>query len=100
MKAWFRQYYGASNAVVVLAGDVDVETARPLMEKYYGDAPVGDRASRMTEWVPTRAEGRHETIYDPRIRRDHTALQQWLLYGALVEQSQLASSISNLPMSG
>ena len=64
VKAWFRQYYGASNTVIALAGDIDVETAKPLMEKYYGDAPVGDPVSRTTKWVPQLTENNHETIYD------------------------------------
>jgi zinc protease len=28
VKAWFADYYGASNAVIVLAGDIDADTAR------------------------------------------------------------------------
>ncbi len=39
VKNWFRTHYGPNNAVLVLAGDVDVEEARPLVEKYFG----GDR---------------------------------------------------------
>jgi zinc protease len=33
---WFRTKYGPNNAVLVLAGDVDAATARPLVEKYFG----------------------------------------------------------------
>ena len=38
---WFRQYYGAANAVLVLAGDIDAEEARPLVERYFGDVESG-----------------------------------------------------------
>ena len=41
VKNWFRANYGPNNAVLVLAGDVDVATARPLIEKYFGDIPRG-----------------------------------------------------------
>ena len=41
VKDWFRDYYGAANAVIVLAGDIDAEEARPLMEKYFGDIEAG-----------------------------------------------------------
>lgn len=35
VKEWFREYYGAANAVLVLAGDIDAKAARPLAEKYF-----------------------------------------------------------------
>ena len=38
---WFKDYYGAANAVVVLAGDIDVETAKAKMQKYFGDIAPG-----------------------------------------------------------
>ncbi len=116
VKAWLKQYYGAPNAVIALAGDMDVETAKPLMEKYYGDAPVGDPVSRVTEWVPKLTENRHETIYDhasagfivrywpvPSDLRESVGLSLWgdafasgrasPLYQALVEERQLASDV-------
>ena len=52
VRSWFTQYYGATNAVVVLSGDIDVATARPLMEKYFGDVPPGEPLQRMKAWVP------------------------------------------------
>jgi predicted Zn-dependent peptidase len=30
-----------NNAILVLAGDIDMATARPLVEKYFGDIPAG-----------------------------------------------------------
>lgn len=41
VKDWFKQYYGAANAVIVLAGDVSADEAKPLMEKYFGDIASG-----------------------------------------------------------
>jgi len=41
VKTWFRDKYGPNNAVLVLAGDIDAATARPLVEKYFGDIPRG-----------------------------------------------------------
>jgi hypothetical protein len=38
---WFRDYYGPNNAVLSLAGDIDVETAREKVAKYFGDIPAG-----------------------------------------------------------
>ena len=64
VKDWFDTYYGASNVVIVLAGDIDAATARPLIEKYYADAPAGQPLSRIARWVPQLTENRHEVLYD------------------------------------
>ena len=34
-KDWFSRYYGAANATLVIAGDVSVDEARILVEKYF-----------------------------------------------------------------
>ena len=38
---WFKQYYGAANAVLVVAGDVDTEDVKARVEKYFGHIPAG-----------------------------------------------------------
>jgi len=41
VRQWFRDNYGPNNVVLALAGDIDVATARPLVEKWFGDIPRG-----------------------------------------------------------
>ena len=41
VRRWYADHYGPNNAILVLTGDIDVATARPLVEKYYGDIPAG-----------------------------------------------------------
>jgi zinc protease len=36
VQEWFQTYYGPSNVVLVLAGDIDAKTAREKVEKYFG----------------------------------------------------------------
>ncbi len=62
--AWFRKYYGASNVVLVLAGDVDVETAREKVTHYFAEAPAGVPLTKMTEWVPELDAVRKEVMTD------------------------------------
>jgi zinc protease len=48
VRDWFRDNYGPNNAVLVLAGDIDAATARPLVEKYFGEiarGPVNEPAA-------------------------------------------------------
>ncbi len=36
VRAWFRDNYGPNNVVLVLTGDIDAATARPLVKKWFG----------------------------------------------------------------
>ncbi|MGN6151962.1 MAG: insulinase family protein, partial [Lysobacteraceae bacterium] len=40
VKNWFRTWYGPNNAVLVLAGDIDLATAKQKVAKYFGDIPA------------------------------------------------------------
>ncbi|SEL57576.1 Predicted Zn-dependent peptidase [Sphingomonas palmae] len=57
VKDWFRDHYGPNNAVLVLAGDIDVATARPLVEKYFGAIPAGPKSVAPPAAVPASLPG-------------------------------------------
>ena len=40
VKNWFRTWYGPNNAVLVLAGDIDLATAKEKVAKYFGPIPA------------------------------------------------------------
>jgi zinc protease len=40
VKGWFRTWYGPNNAVLVLAGDIDVATAKEKVTRFFGDIPA------------------------------------------------------------
>ncbi len=63
---WFKTYYGAANAVLVIAGDIDPETAREKVEKYFGDIPPGPPVARPESWVAKRT-GTHRERMDDRV---------------------------------
>ena len=64
VKGWFRQHYGPNNAVLVLAGDIDAATARPLVEKYFGDIARGPQQEKIAAPVPTLPAPRTDVIRD------------------------------------
>ncbi|HEX4692922.1 pitrilysin family protein [Sphingomonas sp.] len=64
VKEWFRSHYGPNNAVLVLAGDVDVPTARRLVEKYFGGIPAGPKTVLPVVTIPTLPASKFETIKD------------------------------------
>ena len=55
VKNWFRAKYGPDNAVLVLAGDVDLATAKAKVTKWFGDIPRGPAITRVVSPVPTLA---------------------------------------------
>ena len=61
---WFRKYYGASNVVLVLAGDISVEAAKEKVAFYFGEAPAGEPLVYAKKWVPELVENREEIMYD------------------------------------
>ena len=64
VKAWFSDHYGPNNAVLVLAGDIDVATARPLVEKYFGSIARGPQVHLPAAPVPTLGTSKIETMTD------------------------------------
>jgi predicted Zn-dependent peptidase len=55
VRTWFRTHYGPNNAVLVLAGDIDVRTARPLVEHYFSDVKRGPTPPSAPPAFPTVA---------------------------------------------
>lgn len=53
VKNWFRANYGPNNAVLVLAGDIDVKTAKKLVQKNFGSIPRGPAVAPVATSVPT-----------------------------------------------
>jgi zinc protease len=118
VREWFRTYYGAANAVLVLAGDIDVATARAKAEKYFGHIAPGPAITRPGLWIAARTDSRRETMHDqvaqPRWQRywntppDNTRDSEYLglvgeilgggktsrLYERLVYRERLADSVA------
>ena len=58
-EAWFDKWYRAKNLTAVIVGDVDPKTAMPIIEKYLGQIPAGEKPSQfVSEEPPQRAEKR------------------------------------------
>jgi zinc protease len=64
VKEWFRTYYGAANAVVVLAGDITVAEAKAKVERYFGDIPSGPVVKRQQEWIAKMSGTRRALLQD------------------------------------
>jgi zinc protease len=90
---WFETYYGGSNVVLVLAGDVTIEDARAKVEHYFAEAPGGKPLSYPKEWVPYLPENRIEVMYD---RVGQTRIvRTWAMPGLNSKDTSLGYLISD-----
>ena len=64
VQEWFQSYYGPNNAVVSIAGDITVEEARTLVDKYFGDIPPGPPVSHFDTWIAKRSGEQRERMQD------------------------------------
>jgi predicted Zn-dependent peptidase len=53
VKKWFTDNYGPNNAVLVLAGDVNVATAKAKVQEWFGDIPRGPEVKAPATSIPT-----------------------------------------------
>lgn len=64
VKEWFNTYYGAANAVIVVAGDVDTAEIKAKVEKYFGHIPSGPPISKQQVWVARRTGTQRQIMQD------------------------------------
>ena len=71
VEAYFRRYYGPSNAVVTVVGDVDPDQILAWADEYFGDLPASESPGPMLRREPAqRGERRVEVVFDaePQVR--------------------------------
>ena len=99
VKEWFKAYYGAANATIVIAGDVDPADVKAKVEKYFGDIPSGPPIARWTESVPplvgTTRQVLEDRVGQPRLtmvwnvaRWGDPSLDQLSLFGDVLAGSK------------
>lgn len=64
VKEWFKNYYGAANAVVVVAGDVVPEEVYNKAVKYFGDIPAGPPITRPEVNIAKRSGEKRLSMQD------------------------------------
>ena len=76
---WFRKYYGAANAILTVAGDIDPVEALGLVKAHFGDIPSGPPVIIRDDWVPERNSNTYEKMQD-RVANDLIA-RAWAVIG-------------------
>jgi zinc protease len=98
VKDWFRTYYGAANAVVVVAGDIDAATAKQKVEKYFGDIPAGPPVARQEAWIAKRT-GSQRGIMQDRVPQARL-YQVWNMPGWGTPDADYLNLVSDVLSSG
>ena len=62
VKAFFRKFYIPNNAILVVAGDVDLEQVKGLAEKWFGPISAGETYNRDLPQEPMQIEERKQTV--------------------------------------
>lgn len=64
VKTWFKTWYGPANTVLVLAGDIDLKTAREKVQKYFGEIEPGAPQARRKVFVPQLTSAVRDVMQD------------------------------------
>jgi len=67
VKDFFRTYYAPNNASLAIAGDVDADSVRVLVERYFGEIPPGPPVPRV-EAPPARLEATRYLVMEDRVQ--------------------------------
>ncbi len=66
--AFFEKYYGPNNATLVVAGDIDINETRNLIQKYFGEIKRGKEVERVNIKEEPITETIKATEYDSNIQ--------------------------------
>jgi predicted Zn-dependent peptidase len=64
VRGWFRAHYAPNNAVIVLAGDIDLPAAQAKVAKWFGAIPSGPAVEHVSAPVPTLPAPVTRTVKD------------------------------------
>jgi predicted Zn-dependent peptidase len=62
VRSFFFNYYRPNNAILVVAGKVETEQVRQLVEKWFGDIPSGDIPARQLPAEPEQLATRYKEV--------------------------------------
>lgn len=98
VKEWFKTWYGAANATLVIAGDVNPAEVTQKVEKYFGDVPPGPVLKRQKDWV-AKMSGEHRASIQDRVPQARL-YKTWNIPGTVTHDFTLLDLASDVLASG
>jgi predicted Zn-dependent peptidase len=121
---FYKEYYVPQNAVIAVAGDIQIDSAKKMITKYFGTIPKGtEQIYRPTVKEPPQTKEKRVTVYDkvqlpavvyayhtPAVGTDDAyaldMLQKYLsggessvIYKSIVDKQQIAAYAAAFPFS-
>lgn len=62
--AFYKKYYVPNNAILSIAGDLNIENTKKLIQKYFGDIPRGKEVPRVNIQEPAQNQEVRGIVYD------------------------------------
>ena len=98
VKDWFKQYYGAANAVIVVAGAVKAEEILEKVTKYFGNIPAGPSLIKPEVNIAKRNEDRR-IAYSDQISESRISMY-WNTPQWGTKEAMLMELVSNILSNG
>lgn len=64
VKDFFKTYYSVNNATIAIAGDINKEETKKLVEKYFGSFKPAKPVKYLSKWTPTLSETKSIVMND------------------------------------
>ena len=62
VKSFFRKFYSPANAILCIAGNLELDEVKAMVQKWYGDIPKQEKPVRNIPKEPKQSEFREKTI--------------------------------------
>ncbi len=98
VKQWFTDNYGAANAVLVIAGDVQTDEVVKKVEHYFGDIAPGPVRERHGAW-PAKMSGSKRSVMQDRVPQPRL-YQTWNIPGFCEQDTNLLQVASEILAGG
>jgi zinc protease len=94
--AFYRRFYAPNNATLVIAGDVEADEVRPMVERTFGAIPsqASIPAQRLRPTEPEPAAPRTVTLSDPRV--EQPGLRRYYLVPSATINQQTSAALDVL----
>lgn len=82
VKEFYNEYYGAANASLVIAGDIDIAETKQLVEKWFGEIPSGPEVAPLAPMPVSLNETKSLSFADnfaklPELRMVYPSVEQY-----------------------
>jgi len=97
--AFFKKYYAPNNAVLTIAGDLDVDNTKALVKKYFDEVPKGTPIVKQTYELKPITKQIVDTVYDANIQIP-AIMAAYRVPGMNNEESKVLEMISTVLSGG